>query len=108
MPRLIRLYITHCAIGFGVSAAFVALLLWLNVANLWHLVTHSNVGVLAVFLLWLFNGIVFAGAQFAFVIMGMARDTDEDEDRGSRMPVDQAHSVAVPVPAREPRNLRGR
>lgn len=109
MPRLIRLYVTHCAIGFGVSAGFVALLLWLNVANLWHLVTHSDVGVLAVFLLWLFNGIVFAGAQFAFAIMGMARDTDEDEeDRGSRLPVVQAHPVALPVLSREPRNLRGR
>lgn len=27
MPKLIRLYIVHCAIGFGIAAAFVAGLL---------------------------------------------------------------------------------
>ena len=44
MPKLIRLYITQVAIGFGIAAAFVALLLWFNVANLWHLVTHTEQG----------------------------------------------------------------
>lgn len=81
MPKLIRLYITQVAIGFALSAVLVALLLWFNVANLWHLVSTSDVGVLAVFLLWLFNGIVFAGVQFGIAIMNMAEDND-DEPRG--------------------------
>lgn len=81
MPKLIRLYITQVAIGFALSGVLVALLLWFNVANLWHLVTASDVGVLAVFLLWLFNGIVFAGVQFGIAVMNLAED-DDDEPRG--------------------------
>ena len=69
MPRLIKTYILHCAIGFALAAVFVAGLLWLNIANLWHLVTHTDDGPLAVFLLWLFNGLVFAGAQFGISVM---------------------------------------
>ena len=63
MPKLIRLYITHAAIGFGIAGAFVGMLLWFNVANLWHLVSHSDKGVLAVLVLWVANGIVFAGVD---------------------------------------------
>lgn len=71
MPKLIRLYIKHVFIGFGLSAIFVGLLLWTNVANLAHLVTSSDIGWLAVLMLFVFNGLVFAGVQFAIVIMRM-------------------------------------
>ncbi len=81
MPKLVRLYIRQVLIGFGLSAAFVALLLTANVANLWHLVSGSDVGLLAVFLLWLFNGIVFAGVQFGISIMRMA---EEGTPRGGK------------------------
>ncbi len=74
MPDLIRLYIRHALIGFGISAVFVAGLLYLNVANLWHLVSTSNLGWIAVLMLFMFNGIVFAGAQFGIQIMRMAED----------------------------------
>ena len=82
MPDLINMYIRQTAIGFVLSAVFVALLLYMNVVNLWHLVTHSDVGFLAVFLLWLFNGIVFAGVQFGISIMLMKYDDDDDDDHG--------------------------
>ena len=40
---------------------------------------------MALFLLWFFHGIVFAGVQFAIAIMNMAED---DEPRGGlRLPV---------------------
>ena len=71
MPQLVKLYIRNVAFGFGLSAIFVVLLFWLNVANLWHLVSTSPVGWLAALMLFVFNGIVFAGAQFAFVILRM-------------------------------------
>ncbi len=76
MPKLIRLYITQVLIGFAISAAFVALLLWLNVANLYHLVTHTSGGLIALFALWFLNGIVFAGVQFGISIMRMAQSDD--------------------------------
>jgi hypothetical protein len=83
MPNLIRLYITQVAIGFVVSAAFVAMLLWFNVANLWHLVTHDPAGPLAVLLLWVFNGIVFSGVQFGISVMRMAEPDDTPSGGGS-------------------------
>ncbi|MCA0919603.1 hypothetical protein [Pseudooceanicola nanhaiensis] len=74
MPKLIRLYITHVLIGFGVAALFVAVLIGFNVANLRHLVSSTNGGLLAVFLLWFSNGIVFAGVQFAIAVMRLRED----------------------------------
>jgi len=84
MPDLIKMYIRHSVIGFVLSAVFVAMLLYFNVVNLWHLVTHTDVGFLAVFLLWLFNGIVFAGVQFGIAIMLMKADDDDDDDDDHR------------------------
>ena len=72
MPKLIKLYIRHVAIGFAVAAAFVAMLLSFNVMNLWHLVSTSDVGILAVVVLWFAHGIVFAGVQFGWAVMAMA------------------------------------
>lgn len=93
MPQLVRFYIRHTVIGFVVSAAFVAMLLWFNVANLWHLISGSDVGLLAAFLLFMFNGIVFSGVQFGIAVMRMAEDDDRDSG-GRRAP----EPVAVPVP----------
>ncbi|MBY6116005.1 hypothetical protein KUW09_14255 [Mameliella alba] len=81
MPRLIRLYIVQVLTGFGLSALFVGLLLWFNVANLWHLISGSDVGFVAVLMLFMFNGIVFAGVQFAISIMRLGED---DEPRGGK------------------------
>jgi hypothetical protein len=81
MPQLIRFVIRHLAIGFALALPFTGLLLWLDVANLWHLVTHTAEGPLAVFLLVFFNGIVFAGAQLAIALVLLA---DRDGPRGGR------------------------
>lgn len=69
MPPLIRLYIFNVLIGFALSAVFVAALLWFNVANLWDLISSSDMGIIAVAMLFMFNGIVFAGVQSAIAIM---------------------------------------
>jgi len=88
MPDLIKMYIHQSVIGFALSAIFVGLLLYFNVVNLWHLVTHTDVGFLAVFLLWLFNAIVFAGVQFGISIMLMTYDDEDDDDDDHRgMPI---------------------
>lgn len=84
MPRLVRLYIRQVAIGFLLSGVFVALLMWLNVGNLWHLVTHASGGWIALALLVIFNGIVFAGVQFGISVMRMA-DEGGDDGRGKRI-----------------------
>lgn len=98
MPRLVRLYIRQCLIGYALSAAFVAALLWFNVANLWHLVTHVDIGWLAVVLLVLFNGVVFSGVQFGIAIMRMGDDEDEGGP-GRRDALPLAEPVLIPVRA---------
>ncbi|MGB5558953.1 MAG: hypothetical protein WBN04_13195 [Paracoccaceae bacterium] len=95
MPKLVRLYIIQVLIGFALSAAFVALLLWQNVANLGHLVLTSDIGWLALLMLFVFNGLVFAGVQFSITIMRMGED-DTPKGGGRRDPV-LSEWVAVPA-----------
>jgi len=98
MPELVKLYIRNVVIGFVIAAIFVAMLLWFNVVNLWYLVSHSQDGVLAVFLLWFMHGIVFAGVQFAFAVMMMARKDDDDDYHGG---LAIRNYVRLPVRIRE-------
>lgn len=110
MPKLIRLYITQAAIGFALSAVFVVMLLWFDIANLWHLVTHSDMGFLAVVVLWVLNGIVFGSVQFAIAVMRM-KDDDDDEPRGGpRRPirVDTSRMIPIRVAAKAGRGGQGR
>lgn len=88
MPKIARFYIMHCIIGFTAAAAFTGLILWFNVANLWHLISGSDIGFMAVIVFWVLNGIVFAGVQFSVAIMLMADDDKDDGPRGGlRVPV---------------------
>lgn len=106
MPELVRLYIRQVIVGFGLSALFVAALLWLNVANLGALILNSDIGVVAVIMLWVFNGIVFAGVQFAVVIMRMGDDGPSGGKRQPRITGERAR-VKV-VEDRKPEGLQRR
>lgn len=97
-PDLIKLYIKSCAIGFVLSAIFVGLLLGFDVMGLGGLVLRSDVGIIAVLVLWVLNGIVFGSVQFGIAIMGMAEDDDDDDGpRGGRL---AEVLLAEPVPVR--------
>lgn len=96
MPHLVKLYIRQVIIGYAISAAFVVMLLSFNVANLWHLVSSSPIGWLAVLMLWVFNGIVFAGVQFA---LSLPKGHGDDGGNGGRRD-------AVTVPLAEPIPVR--
>jgi len=69
MPKLIRLYLTCALIGFALSAVFLGLLAWLNIAGLGHLVLQTASGGIAAVMLFVTAGIVFAGVQFALAII---------------------------------------
>jgi len=99
-PDLMRLYIRHCAVGFALSAIFVGLILWYDVVGLRGLVLGSDVGWMAVFLLWFFNGTVFGSVQFAIVIMSQADDEDDDGPKGGKM-------IPIPVAAQSHNRKRG-
>ncbi|WP_212523971.1 hypothetical protein [Actibacterium sp. MT2.3-13A] len=109
MPKLVRLYIRQCLIGFSLSGLFVAALLSANVANLWHLISTSNLGIVACMMLFVFNGIVFSGVQFGIAVMRMAEDDDSSGGRRRPEPVlvrAHAHGHAlVPVPVRDERRM---
>ena len=109
MPELVRLYIKNVIIGFGLAVAFVGMLLWFNVANLWHLISTSDIGYIAVALLLVFNTVVFAGVQFAIVIMRMAEDETPGGGKRDAIPtVDAAQTVAVPVPVEKSARVQTR
>ncbi|KPP93706.1 MAG: hypothetical protein HLUCCA08_05880 [Rhodobacteraceae bacterium HLUCCA08] len=94
-PDLIRLYVKSVGIGFAAAAGFVGLLLYFDVAGLWRLISGSDMGLVALAMMWIFNGIVFSGVQFGLAIMGMA-DRDDDDDDGPKGKV----WLAEPVPVR--------
>ncbi|MFN3972470.1 MAG: hypothetical protein ACK4L4_14025 [Gemmobacter sp.] len=97
MPPLIRLYIVNVAIGFVLSAVFVALLLWFDVVGLRRLVMASDIGFVAVAMLVVFNGIVFAGVQFAIAVMRMGEDEDSSGGNRKRFTKSVGAPALVPV-----------
>ncbi len=103
MPTIVRHYIIQTAIGFALAAVFVAMLLYFDIVGLRRLIFGSDVGVLALFLLWFFNGIVFAGVQFGVSIMFMAEDDDDDDEPPSGGTRDR---IAIPIPVEKRRDHR--
>lgn len=100
MPKLIRLYIVHSAIGFVVALAFVVGLVWMDVAHLRHLILDTPDGLLAGAVMVLLNGVVFAGVQFAIAVMQLA-EPDDGPRSGKRRPIlVRLEPVPVPVSAR--------
>jgi hypothetical protein len=96
MPKLIALYIRSVAIGFGLSAAFLALMLWQDVAGLRHLIFGSDMGLVAAAMVFMFQGIVFAGVQFAIAVMSMA-DKDQTPGGGLRQAITPMMDSRIPV-----------
>lgn len=71
LPRVVRVCILNCVLGFVLSGVFTALVLWFDVAGIGHLVRHVPGGGLALLVFFVLNGIVFAGVQTGIVIMSM-------------------------------------
>ena len=99
MPKLIALYIRSVAIGFGLSVAFLALMLWQDVANLRHLIFGSDMGLVAAAMVIVFNGIIFAGVQFGIAVMKLA-DKDDGPRGGLRDLVLPEINSQIPIPVK--------
>lgn len=74
LPRIVRLYILHTLVGFGLSVIFTGLILWLDVAGIGHLVRTVDGGRIMGVVFFVLNGIVFASVQTAIVVMTMEYD----------------------------------
>lgn len=101
MPKLIALYIRSVAIGFGLSALFLGLMLWLDVAGLRRLIFGSDMGAVAAVMVFMFQGIIFASVQFGIAVMKLA-EKPEGPKGGKRIPVatDRPAPVRVAAPQR--------
>lgn len=93
MPRLLRLLIVNAAIGFGVSAIFVAALIWTDTGRLGTLIASSPVGWLAAGILFFFVGLTFASVQMGVAVMRLDRDSGGSGKRLRPSPM----PVVVPV-----------
>lgn len=97
MPKLIRLYIVNVAIGFAISALFLALVLAVDLVGLRHLVLDTPSGWIAGVMFFIFNGIVFAGVQFGIAVMSMAEDDSKPPRGGLRQ---MLHLTPVKIAAK--------
>lgn len=73
---LIRLFLNSTAVGFALSAVFVAIL-WL--ADVMDIASHgagSKDAFLLLFILWFFNGLLFGCVQISYVVWQMGRSDD--------------------------------
>lgn len=93
MPMMVRVYIRSVLIGAALACCFVAALLALDVGHLRHLILNSPSGWLALCMLVFFNAIVFAGVQFAIVVMMQA---ETPPSTGRRAWILRPRMVAVP------------
>ncbi|MEL7099223.1 MAG: hypothetical protein AAGM84_10385 [Pseudomonadota bacterium] len=95
LPRIVRLYILNAGIGFVLSAVFTAAVLTLNIANIGHLVTHVDGGLLAAVVFFVLNGIVFASVQTGIVVMTLGSDNGSGGRRAPRRPTPEPLPVRV-------------
>ncbi len=98
MPDHIRLILRHAFYGFLIACGFVGMLLYFNVANLWHLVTHTAEGPIAVLILIVFCTITFGSVQIGYKIMTMGEEDDDDKG-GKRDALPLADPIPVPIRA---------
>ncbi|MBF9060673.1 hypothetical protein HKCCSP123_15940 [Rhodobacterales bacterium HKCCSP123] len=103
MPSHIRFILKHAAVGLGIGVAFVAMLLAFDVGGLWHLVTHTAEGPIAVLMLTVFCTITFGSAQIGYKIMTMGEEGRDDDKGGKRDAVFTLDAIPVPVRAERPR-----
>lgn len=101
MPPLVRLFVLHGALGFVLSAIFVAGLLWSDAAGLRSLLLGSPSGYLGLFLLWLANGSVFGGAQIAITVWMRGEDTSSPPGSHRKAPAGSPLPANVRIPARD-------
>lgn len=68
---LVRLFVTHTAIGFSISTLFIGGLIGFNAGGLRTLLVSQHAEPYAV-LLWFFVGLTFASVQMGAAIMNLA------------------------------------
>ena len=73
---LIRLFLNGTAVGFALSAVFVAAIWLLDIAEIHTHAQDSKDAFLLLFILWFFNGLLFGAVQISYVVWQMGRSDD--------------------------------
>ncbi len=95
LPVAVRFMLLHGAIGFGIAAVFVALLMGTDMGGLGTLLRAADSHPFPALLLWFFCGLTFGSVQIGAAVMLL--DTDEDPPAGgTRTPI----LVPIPIPVR--------
>ena len=97
LQKRMRPFVNHGLVGFSASTVFVMMGLGFNVANLATLVSGSALGVVAVGVLWVICGVLFAGVQFGLSMIGTRDDDEGGPGGGLRGPVQDYVPIRVPV-----------
>ncbi len=105
MPVL-HFFAQQVAIGFGIAALFLGVLLLADPGGIGTLLRAPSAGWLPMALLWLFAGLTFGAVQFA-AALGLAAEPGADDGRGSLSVSPSAARLAPAVaPARALRRPR--
>jgi hypothetical protein len=92
IPVAVRFMIIHGLVGFGLSAIFVAAVLWADPGGVGRLILkHGGLPVIA--LLWFFSGLTFGSVQIGTAVM--LQDGRDERPRGGR----RFRLPPAPVPA---------
>ncbi len=103
MPQLVRFVLLHTAIGFGISAVFVALLMSTDANGLAALLRGAESHPLPALLLWFFCGLTFASVQIGAAVMLLAHEDPPEPRGGRRIPVPGPGLVPALLPVRSRR-----
>jgi hypothetical protein len=74
MPDLARFLFRHAAIGFGIAALFVGMLVALDAGGLRTLMRGSDAGLAEAVLLTVFVGLTFGSVQMGIAVWQAGRD----------------------------------
>ncbi len=96
IPVAVRFMIMHGLIGFGLSALFVAAVLWADPGGVGGLILKHG-GIPVVTMLWFFSGLTFGSVQIGAAVM--LCDGRDEPPRGRRQRL-QAAPIPIPVPVR--------
>jgi hypothetical protein len=77
---LVRLFIVHTLIGYGLATLFVGALIGFDLGGIATLIANQDAEPF-ILLLWFFVGLTFASAQMGMAIMSL---TDEQPPRGGK------------------------
>ena len=97
MPELLKFLFRHALIGVGIATVGTAAILYFDLGQIGSLVSTSDVGIFAVFLLWFMLGLTFGSVQMGFAVM-IGLGEDQDESGGTPKKVIHPALRLAPIP----------